>query len=384
MKELIVHIGPPKTSTTATQMVFFESRKFLQEQGFHYQLNESEIANHKLAKFLIANSSEFIDQLTSDELAQVKAFPGLAETGRQLLSCEDFAFLKSSQKIGSIIRWARPSTLKVVVAFREPTKWIWSTYQQHLRNSINPNYSWQNFIDEVLTDDSFLLSSMLDPWLDSDLLEQVVLVDQVSNSAADTPFIIAKRLDIELDQNAVYKCRTQLFNESMGLGESMLTPMFNKEVVNELTFRQQYWGVIPIQFIKNVLLYQSGIAKSMFELGRGLEQRIIANCSPILDETSIPMLQEFSDIWWRDFDSTIKRFKSLGLLHDEIPPMKGVDIFKGFIYPMGVGFPISNYEDLIEIPAEFFSLVRLCASEIGLLWKAFCNQEQVNWLFDFN
>jgi hypothetical protein len=184
---------------------------------------------------------------------------------------------------------------------------------------------------------------------------------------------------------AIQDSTQNLYNESLGLGESMLMPMFNEEVVNELQSRQRnLWGDIPQAFAKNVLLYQTSNAKVMFELGRELENQHLKEPNNLLDESSFVSLQNFSDAWWDDFDRTLIELKTYGHIdlpevHRQRPP-----IFSGYDLPIGKGFPRPNFENLIELPPEFFSLARLYASNIGLLFKSMFQHEDVSWLKEKN
>jgi hypothetical protein len=298
-----------------------------------------------------------------------------------MISCEDFAGLREQERIDCIVRWADPKHIRLVIAFREPTRWLWSLFQQTARDQLKPSDGWTKFVENSLAESMFFFSNMLKPWLQVHPSLQIVMIDQTINPVILTPMLIAKALDIELIPEAIQDSTQNLYNESLGLGESMLMPMFNEEVVNELQSRQQnLWGDIPQAFAKKVLLYQTSTAKVMFELGRELENQHLKEPNNLLDESSFVSLQNFSDAWWDDFDRTLIELKTYGHIdlpevHRQRPP-----IFSGYDLPIGKGFPRPNFENLIELPPEFFSLARLYASNIGLLFKAMSHQDQVSWL----
>ena len=125
ISELIVHIGPPKTSTTAIQMAFFSSRNVLAEQNFWYQFNELQIANHRMHKYLAGITQELSIKLSAEEMRNNPAFPKLAVGGRQMISCEDFSMLQMQSKVDCILRWAEPKSLQLIFTYREPARWLW-------------------------------------------------------------------------------------------------------------------------------------------------------------------------------------------------------------------------------------------------------------------
>jgi hypothetical protein len=381
IEELVVHIGPAKTSTTAVQVAFSRLKDYLATQGFFYEPNLGSIANYRMARFLAGTAVEELANLSVEQLRCQPDFPSLSSSGRQMISCEDFAGLREQERIDCIVRWADPKHIRLVIAFREPTRWLWSLFQQTARDQLKPSDGWTKFVENSLAESMFFFSNMLKPWLQVGPSLQIVMIDQTINPVILTPMLIAKALDIELIPEAIQDSTQNLYNESLGLGESMLMPMFNEEVVNELQSRQQnLWGDIPQAFAKKVLLYQTSTAKVMFELGRELENQHLKEPNNLLDESSFVSLQNFSDAWWDDFDRTLIELKTYGHIdlpevHRQRPP-----IFSGYDLPIGKGFPRPNFENLIELPPEFFSLARLYASNIGLLFKAMSHQDQVSWL----
>ena len=379
--ELIVHLGPTKTSTTAIQFAFLKSSEYLNSQGLQYEPGEGRIAHHDLAKFLKTTPIAELSNLSTLELREHPIFPPLSTSKRQMLSCEDFSSLLVKERAECLVRWATPKQLSLVLAFREPSRWLWSIFQQQARTKSSANFSWEKLIDEASETPEFFLSEILKPWLQVEPAPRIFLLDLINTSVFAAPAHIAEALDVELTEQALMDNRNNLYNESLQLGESMLTPIFNEEVFNELKYRQQNnWGDIPEAFVRNVLLYQSSIAKTMFELGRDLENKTREDSSFLLDDSSFEALQRFSDVWWDDFDDTLgqlERQQHIGLpeISEVRPP-----IFTGYDLAIGKGFPIFGFEELIELPPEFFSLARLFAANVGLLYKSMRRSDDVNWL----
>jgi hypothetical protein len=385
IEELVVHIGPAKTSTTAVQVAFSRLKDYLATQGFFYEPNLGSIANYRMARFLAGTAVEELANLSVEQLRCQPDFPSLSSSGRQMISCEDFAGLREQERIDCIVRWADPKHIRLVIAFREPTRWLWSLFQQSARDQLKPGDGWTKFVEDSLAESVFFTSNTVKPWLQVHPSPQIVMIDQTINPVNSTPMLIAKALDIELIPEAIRDSTQNLYNESLGLGESMLMPMFNEEVVNELQSRQRnLWGDIPQAFAKNVLLYQTSNAKVMFELGRELENQHLIEPNNLLDESSFVALQNFSDAWWDDFDRTLIELQTYGHIdlpevHRQRPP-----VFSGYDLPIGKGFPRPNFENLLELPPEFFSLARLYASNIGLLFKSMFQHEDVSWLKEKN
>jgi hypothetical protein len=361
-------------------MAFFDSRDFLKDQGFWYQIGESEIANYRMYNYLRGVPVGIAENLTAEELRGNPLFPKLASQGRQMISCEGFPSLQQQAKVDCILRWAEPKNLRVILAYRDPARWLWSLYQQTLRNSTNSANDWHKFLETSLENEGLLTSNVLKPWLNLNVQPHIQMFNQISEPAVNTPMNIAKALNVDLLPAAIENCRDKMYNESLGLGESMLMPLFNEEVVNELKYRQQFWGEIPNKFIQNVLLYQTGTSKVMFELGRDLESQVLSGNDPLLDDSSLANLQQFSDIWWDDFEQTVEALAitdqfGIGAARSERP-----SIFTGYEFSIGRGFPTVDYASRIALPSEFFSLARVYASNIGLLWRSLTEAKSVDWL----
>jgi len=378
--ELIVHIGPPKTSTTAIQMAFSKSKEHLAGQGFFYVTNEGEIGHHGMARFLAFTPAELLTNLSGEQLRNQDSFPKLSPSGRQMISCEDFFSIRTQESVDCIVRWAEPEKIRVVLSVREPTSWLWSIFRQSSR--VDPNIGgWPEFAGSGKGLMLISISKILAPWLHLRPLPQFVVIDQMVNHVTDTPVLMAKSLGIALEPSAMMEISEKMINESLGLGETMLSPLFHQAVMNELDVRQKnFWGNIPEAFVKNILLSQSSTAQVMFELGREVENGSFSGDRSLLDESSNAALQKFADEWWDDFDLTMTELErhhqtNLPAIGRARPP-----IFTGYNLPIGKGFPKSGFEDLIELPPEFFSLARLYAANIGLLFKAMHWPEHVSWL----
>jgi hypothetical protein len=383
INELIVHMGPPKTSTTAVQFAFHKSSEYLNSQGLQYEPGEGRIAHHDLAKFLKTTPIDELSNLSTLELREHPIFPPLSTSKRQMLSCEDFSSLLVKERAECLVRWATPKQLSLVLAFREPSRWLWSIFQQQARTKSSANFSWEKFIDEATETPEFFLSEILKPWLQVEPAPRIFLLDLINTSVFAAPAHIAEALDVELTEQALMDNRNNLYNESLQLGESMLTPIFNEEVINELKYRQQNnWGDIPEAFVRNVLLYQSSIAKTMFELGRDLENKTREDSSFLLDDSSFVALQRFSDVWWDDFDTTLAQLPGIQPIGLSEASRVRPPIFTGYDLSIGKGFPVDGFANLIELPPEFFSMVRLFAANIGLLYKTMRGSADTNWLLD--
>jgi hypothetical protein len=379
--ELIIHIGPPKTSTTAVQFAFLKSKEFLATQGFHYEPGDGKIAHHGMARFLKQTSLEEIAKLSRAQLQDNPEFPRLLDTGRHMISTEDFSGLLSTETAQAIVRWASPKQVCLVLAFREPTRWLWSTFQQQTRAHARPGLSWTTFVEKATERPEFFVSKMLKPWLQLLPFPKIIMIDQMKNSIVNTPALIAKALEVDLTKQSLSDNQMNLYNESLELGASMLTPLFNVEVINELKYRQRkFWGDIPEDYVRNIFLYQSSTANAMFELGRSLETGEFNGSHQLLDQSSSGALQRFSDAWWDDFEEVLTELD--GLHQIGLPEKQRVrpPVFTGYNLPIGNGFPREGFENLIELPPEFFSMSRVYASNIGLQYKAHDRPQDVEWL----
>ena len=325
-------------------------------------------------------SSKKLKSMSCEDLKDNPAFPRIVNSSRHMISCENFSLLRSNERICTIIRWSQPRRVRVVFAIREPSRWLWSQFQQVSRNQIDPTIDWNAFLEDSLSRNELLPSYMLKPWLKLDPVPEIEIINQLQFPVFRTPEIIAGALGVQLDPVAISNSASKKFNESLGLGETMLMPHFNSEVAKELNLRQAFWGKIPVSFVKNCLLYQSSTAKVLFELGRELENGRLSKMDSLLGRNSAVQLQKFSGRWWKNLFRTLDGLQHRmhgGSLQDLVERQP---VFEGYNLPIGTGFPISGYENYLELPRDYFSLARLYASNIGLLWRTINSQKEVSWL----
>lgn len=380
LEELIVHIGPPKTSSTAIQIAFFKSREKLTAQNFFYQPGEGEIANYRMCSFLNKTSLSDLKSLSSEKLKENLAFPKIVDNSRHMISCEDFSMIQDFEKVRAITTWSQPRKIRIVFVLREPSRWLWSAFQQLSRNNLDPTLDWNAFLKDSQRNRKLLASNMLKNWMNLNPKPELEIVNQVGIPVHQTTELFASVLGVQLDPQTISESSSMKFNESLGLGETMLMPHFNSEVAREIDVRQSYWGKIPVVFLRNSLLYQSNTARVLFELGHDLEQGKLSRMDALLDHNSANILESFTNRWWNDFFKTIDSLQYKMHGGDRSNIVNRVPVFEGYKMPIGNGFPIPNFMNYLELPRDYFSLARLYASNLGLLWKAFNNRQEIDWI----
>ncbi len=164
-KELILHIGHPKTGTTTLQQTFKKNRDFLEKHGILYPMQSSQY-NHKLLVPLWSRSSvqQSIQRL---DLGSVEDQINFAEGKwgevmelfsspqiRQLVISSELMFNPSAVTEISSLKSSMSdlnSGIKVVAYIREPTAALLSGTQQRLKSQETINIPPRNRVEACIS-----------------------------------------------------------------------------------------------------------------------------------------------------------------------------------------------------------------------------------------
>jgi hypothetical protein len=152
MKQILLHIGTPKTGTTALQNFLFKHSDKLNSQGILYSRNflrgnKSRIrGHHSLAYDVLGKKGLGDGQCWNLLLEEIKS----SKSDVVVISAEAF-WLCTEKEIQKVAKYLESYSVKVVVYLRNPFKFLLSLYKQVVKKG-RYNKSFRDFIDEYYTD----------------------------------------------------------------------------------------------------------------------------------------------------------------------------------------------------------------------------------------
>jgi len=132
--QLVLHIGRPKTGTTAIQRFLSESGSWLRSQGWYYPTagRGTSYGHHELARSIAF----------SDRAAQTGLFPRLLSnsqlTSNIIISSEMFSNIRFTSQLTDFRKAFSSHTWTVLLYVREPVKFLAASYAQRVQAT---NYS---------------------------------------------------------------------------------------------------------------------------------------------------------------------------------------------------------------------------------------------------
>ncbi|WP_125199791.1 hypothetical protein [Guyparkeria sp. SCN-R1] len=144
-KNLVVHVGLPKTGTTYLQKKCFPKLVRATYFGKHYEANESDKARHAFMRFLEGGGKQY-ERLKSEFLGELDKAPSdvvLISDEMILVDTPKCTWQKKLARISDLRKDPRLGGIEVVVIFRNPVDAAYSFYVecQALLSSTFPSYS---------------------------------------------------------------------------------------------------------------------------------------------------------------------------------------------------------------------------------------------------
>jgi hypothetical protein len=158
MKQIFLHIGTPKTGTTALQNFLFKYSEKLSSQGILYSRNfvrgnKSLIhGHHSLAYDVLGTKGLGDGRCWNLLLEEIKS----SKSDVVVISAEAF-WLCTEKEIQKVAKYLEGYSVKVVVYLRNPFKFLISLYKQFVKKG-RYNRSFHDFIDEYYTDYGYSLA----------------------------------------------------------------------------------------------------------------------------------------------------------------------------------------------------------------------------------
>ena len=146
----LIHIGPPKTATTALQGAFFTAREQAESQGVHYAGKTRHSAAAVLAGIDRPGFFSDVDAPATERWDALVAEVRQSPASRVVLSSEFFADADEAQIARVVAQLARPH-VHVVVTLRPLVKIVPSHWQQSVQSS--SRLAFDDWLHAMLDDD---------------------------------------------------------------------------------------------------------------------------------------------------------------------------------------------------------------------------------------
>lgn len=374
MDELIVHIGPPKTATTEIQQALMEMQDSLLAQGIQLNFPPGVAGHHFLADYLqgaqidtetgLALNGWFLgDQLTN-------VYPDRAKSGRQLITAENLAMIPQSGA-QELAAWSGADRIHVVAMLREPTRWLWSWWQQSCKTP--GAESWADFVQHRLDDRCMFPSTLLNVWSEVPAPIRATLMEMDGTQAFGPVEEFLRVIGYVNNTNVSRRSNRGGHNQSIGAVEAILTRALVDEVAHELKYRSWiYFGDLPDGFISRSCMDLIDKARPMAELGRWVEQGEHDLCKQqLFNEESFPLIASYREQWLKDALATCANpmltEEGRAALENCVIRYGQRDPFRGFNNACGNGFP--SQSGGVELPGEIISLARTMAAAIGFRYQ---------------
>lgn len=373
MDELIVHIGPPKTATTELQEALLPMGEYLASQNILLDLPPNMAGHYLLADALSHPKTNLKKEGWFASDSATKAFPSLAETGRQLITAETL-FAIDAQGVQGLVEWASPTSVLVLAAVREPIRWLWSYWQQLCKSPDCPD--WPDFVESMMLSKVLFPSSLVRPWVAAGRPIRFTFFELDRPHSRGPLHEFFRAMEVQEMPTSLQSPSSRHLNSSMGPMEALLTACLVDEVAVDLKERSWVmWGDLPDGFISRTCMDLVDKARPMYELGRwygcDIDGPIIES---IFDRSSHDSLSRYREHWISDArhtsasahvtDSGRSALESCASRYEAAP------LFDGFTGPCGEGFPRRDFKNSIELPGFFHPLVRSLSTAVGLRWQA--------------
>jgi hypothetical protein len=160
MKRIYLHIGLPKTGTTAIQNFLFKFSEELKSEGILYSRNlgsrshdSSLRSGHHSLAYDVLGTHGYSDGLCWNQLLE-EVRSSTSDTA--VISAETF-WLCSDTEIRKVAKYLESYFVKVVVYLRNPLNFVVSLYKQRIKTG-HSYQSFRDFIDEFYTSYGYTLT----------------------------------------------------------------------------------------------------------------------------------------------------------------------------------------------------------------------------------
>jgi hypothetical protein len=214
--DIVLHIGAPKTGSSAIQKFLLENKKHLADNGFYYPehgLDENGISGgHSVLGLSLVNG----ETQKSKEILQSYIADAKNNNMTLLLSAE--SFFNHHNKLAKLVEGYR---CKVIAFFRDPLESLFSSYNQSIKRHFNTTHIAQ-VCKSVLLNKSYANSHVYAQWIDSFGKSNVTILEYNKQYFTKHPIQEVFLLNIGLDTKIINKIKPknlEQINKSYSLAE---------------------------------------------------------------------------------------------------------------------------------------------------------------------
>lgn len=228
--DVIIHIGAPKTGSSALQKFFIENQAILGELGFHYpdhSLDENGISGGHSDLAL-----KLIDKKDEEAKKQFDILIKKAKKANKVLFLSSEAFYIRPQAVADLVKGYR---CKIIAFFRDPIEAINSNYNQGIKRNFS-TASPEQFCSRLLREHtSFYTGQIFNQWVNSFSKEDVDVYGYDSE--------VLKQFPIQ-----------EVFLNGLGLTSKEITASFTIE--NKVVNRSYSYTALELKRLLNHALNQ--------------------------------------------------------------------------------------------------------------------------------
>lgn len=209
--DVVLHIGAPKTGSSALQNFFLKNREQLSSAGFYYPGHGSDAngisgGHSRLGISLRDKQEALAEQIFSEYIEEAKS-----QGQTLLLSAESFySFPEAVKSLMSGLK------CRVICFFRDPAEYVVSIYNQSVKRHYN-TVKLETFCKRILSTEQHQASGLLIyTWAEHFGLENISLLEYQKPKSADASLekIFLSELGVGAQQQAKFEYNTKPINRA--------------------------------------------------------------------------------------------------------------------------------------------------------------------------
>lgn len=294
-RELVVHIGLPKTATTTIQTVLSWFAEDVERSGVACRSFEGHAAHHVLADHVLRLDGRGWPEMFHHSPRRLdECWPQWGDRDRMVISAEDLSDI-GPNGVAAIDAFAErhDATITVVATLRTPIDWAWSMWAEHTKSR---PVDWIDFVEELAERRRGVAGAMVAQWsaatrfrsmrfLDFHVVDPVVdFLERCVTPGVVTPEIIAT------------------VKENVGVGdlEAMYRALFVGAVFDALAAHDRLSGIDPDGgLVPRLLLNAASWSSPMSETARAFApavEALVGRPDSPFGPDSLPVLRRYGDL----------------------------------------------------------------------------------------
>lgn len=263
-RELVVHVGLPKTATTTIQTLLSWYAEDFERAGVTCRSFEGHAAHHVLADQVLRLDGRSWPEMFHHSTRDLdECWPEWGDAARMVISAEDLSDI-GPNGVSTIDAFAERHDASITVAavLRDPVEWSWSLWAEHTKSR---PVDWIDFIEELAEHRRGVAGAMVAQWSTANRFRSMRFLD----FHAGDPVI--DFLDRCVTPGVVTPEVVATVQENVGVGalEAMYRALFVGAVFEALAADDRLSGIDPDGgLVPRLLLNAAGWSSPMTETTR--------------------------------------------------------------------------------------------------------------------